>query len=104
MIELKHKCRAVHVESVAVKEQAEGKDIWNGIVEVFELQGHEAARRCYAWGEVPKDIRYQFVTMLQKGLVISPETAVKAWLAAKPVTIHPVVDNRANLKGSSDME
>src|SRR5689334_4548165 len=38
-----------HVESVPVKETFQGKTIWEGIVEVFDLIGHPIANRLYAW-------------------------------------------------------
>ena len=78
------------MESVPVKEPAGGHAIWTGVVEVFELVGFSAAKRCYAWVETFGKTQQQFVTVLQKGLVISPESAVRAWLASKTVTIHPV--------------
>jgi hypothetical protein len=96
-IELKHKCKAIHVESVPVTEEAGGEIVWAGNVEVFVLVGHPDARRCYAWIETPADGQYQFVTMIQKGFIVSPETAVKAWLATKCVTIHPVFHDRSTV-------
>jgi hypothetical protein len=35
-----HGGEATHVESVPVKEVFQGRTIWEGIVEVFELRGH----------------------------------------------------------------
>ena len=95
-IELKHHCKAIHIESIPITEESDGHTVWDGIVEIFALVGHPAARRCYAWMETPNEDQHQFVTMLQKGLVISPETAVKAWIATRPVTIHPVVEKMAS--------
>jgi hypothetical protein len=70
-----------------VEEQVEGRTVWFGTVEVFALTGHRRAKRCYAWEEAPDSARRQIVTVLQTGLIIFPETAVKAWLAFKRVTI-----------------
>jgi hypothetical protein len=89
-VQLKHKCKAVHAESVRVVERSQGRTVWKGMVEVFELAGHASAMRCYAWIEIPSGAERQCVSILQKGLVISPETAVKGWLASRSVTIDPV--------------
>jgi hypothetical protein len=43
-----HSCKAMWVESVPVKEVFEGKTIWEGIVQVFEVD-HSKSRLCYAW-------------------------------------------------------
>jgi hypothetical protein len=40
---------AIHVGSVPVTETFEGKTVWDGVVEVFELRGHPKASRVYAW-------------------------------------------------------
>jgi hypothetical protein len=80
----------MHLESVPVEKQVDGHTIWSGSIEIFELINHGAAKRCYAWLEIPGKAQHHFVAVLQKGLVISPESAVKAWLASKSVTIHPV--------------
>ncbi len=78
------------MESVPVKEQAGSEIIWDGTVEVFELVGHPRATRCYTWIVTPDPAKRRFVTVLHMGLVSSPKTAVKAWLASKTVDIPPV--------------
>jgi hypothetical protein len=52
-----HKCGAVHRQSVPVHEVFRGKTVWGGEVEVFDLNGHPKAKRCYAWShrEGPND-------------------------------------------------
>ena len=71
---------ATHVESVPVKETFQGKTVWEGIVEVFELHGHPEANRVYAWAHATDDKKHpsRHVTVLRIPPVISPETAVKA--------------------------
>ena len=44
-----HGAEALHIESVPVKESFEGRTVWEGIVEVFDLIGHGMATRAYAW-------------------------------------------------------
>ncbi len=68
-----------HVESVPVKETFEGKTVWEGVVEVFDLKGHAKAPRAYAWAyetENPKKPRH--VVVLQVDGVTSPLLAVRA--------------------------
>lgn len=86
-IEAKYNDRAIYLESVRITQPAEGEAVWDGVVEVFTLMGHGSVRLCYGWVEYSQ---HQCVTVLQKGLVASPETAVKAWLTSEHVTIEPV--------------
>jgi hypothetical protein len=74
-----HGVESKHVESVPIKETFEGRTIWEGIVEVFELHGHELAPKAYAWAyetENPKKPKH--VTVLHLGPVTSPLLAVRA--------------------------
>jgi hypothetical protein len=70
----------MHIESVPVKETFQGKTIWEGIVEVFDLHGHPKSSRVYAWAhetenpEIPK----RHVAVLHIHPVTSPALAVKA--------------------------
>ncbi len=74
-----HGVDSTHVESVPVKETFEGKTVWEGIVEVFDLHGHPKAPKAYAWAyetDNPKKPRH--VTVLHMGPVTSPLLAVRA--------------------------
>ena len=44
-----HGVESKHVESVPIKEMFQGKTVWEGVVEVFELIGHPKAPKVYAW-------------------------------------------------------
>lgn len=44
-----HGCDAVHRRTVLVHEVVQGKTVWKGDVELFELMQHPKARRAYAW-------------------------------------------------------
>jgi hypothetical protein len=78
-----HGVESEHLESVPVKETFRGKTIWEGVVEVFELKGHETAHRVYAWahetGDPDKPIRH--VTVLHLHPVKSAQDAVKIAIA-----------------------
>ncbi|HTV43461.1 MAG TPA: hypothetical protein VMF08_23055 [Candidatus Sulfotelmatobacter sp.] len=85
-IEERHKCSAVHRESVHVHETMDDKTIWAGEVEVFELDGHAEAATCYAWshrerganGSVLNSETMRLITVLGKRPVDSPQMAVRA--------------------------
>ena len=85
-IEERHKCRAVHRESVHVHESVDDKTIWAGEVEVFDLSGHSEANQCYAWshrekgpsGAVLNSENMRLITVLGKRPVDSPMLAVRA--------------------------
>jgi hypothetical protein len=85
-IEERHKCAAVHRESVRVHETLGDHTIWTGEVEVFDLADHAEAARCYAWwhrekgtaNRVLNSEKLQLITVLGKPLLDSPEKAVRA--------------------------
>jgi hypothetical protein len=75
-----HGVESKHVESVPVKETFQGKMVWEGIVEVFELIGHPKAPKVYAWAnetDNPKK-KPRHVTVLHTGPITSPLLAVRA--------------------------
>lgn len=63
-----HNCDSTWIESVSVKETFEGQIVWEGTVEVFDLDGHLTATRCYAWSHaVDGSERRRFVAVLHEG-------------------------------------
>ena len=75
-----HGAESKHLESVSVKETFQGKTVWEGVVEVFELIGHPKASRAYAWahdGERPKE---SSVAVLHVAPITSAAEAVRAAL------------------------
>jgi hypothetical protein len=79
-----HNCGAVWRESVPVQEVFNGKTIWKGEVEVFDLTGHPKAKRAYGWSHPEGDDNKgeRFVTVLEIPPVDSPQTAVKISIVA----------------------
>jgi len=78
-IEHLYNCGARHRNTVPVHEVFHGQTVWKGEVEVFDLEGHPKANRCYGWshptGKDDKDER--FLTVLEIPPVESAETAVR---------------------------
>jgi hypothetical protein len=74
-----HGGTATHTESVPVKEVFNGQTVWDGIVEVFRLDGHTLTDKAYAWlhdtGGNPKP-----VTVLHIDPALSPAKAVRAFI------------------------
>jgi hypothetical protein len=77
-----HGAEATHVESVPVKETFQGKTVWEGIVEVFDLAGHPMAFRAYAWSHDTDNYASprRHVTVLHAHPVKSAQDAVRAFI------------------------
>jgi hypothetical protein len=74
-----HGCTATHVGTVPVTEKFQGKTIWQGEVEVFDIRGHPKAKRAYGWGFVINENQgRKYVAVLEVPPVNSPLTAVQA--------------------------
>ena len=75
-----HGVESTHVESVPVKDTFQGKTVWDGVVDVFDLHGHPAAPKAYAWAHTTDDPQKptRHVAVLHLGPVTSPALAVKA--------------------------
>ncbi len=78
-----HGCEAKHVETVKVCEKHEGRVIWDGEVEVFDLIGHPKAKRAYAWSHARTGVKRRFVAVLHDPPVNSPVAAVRASIVAE---------------------
>ncbi len=74
-----HGCESTWVESVPGTESFQGETVWDGTVEVFDLEGHPIATRAYAWSHaVDGSEKRRYVAVLQQGSVDSPQAAVRA--------------------------
>jgi hypothetical protein len=80
-VEVMHRCKAAHVESVPVIEMFGQQTVWEGVVEVFDITGHAKAKRCYAWS-FPEGNETRYVTALEIPPVESAQTAVRASIAS----------------------
>jgi hypothetical protein len=78
-----HRCEASHSRTESVKEVVNGQTMWEGNVEVFALLGHNDALRCYAWGHLHEDGKWEVTTVLAIPPVISAQTAVIAAFVAR---------------------
>lgn len=80
VIQKLHGGTATHVKSVPVKESFRGQTVWDGTVEVFDLEGHPTANRVYAWSHATDDPEKprRHVTVLHVGPINSALAAVRA--------------------------
>ena len=86
-----HGVNAEHVQSVPVKETFQGKTVWEGIVEVFELRGHSTASKLYAWAHDTDDPEKprRHVTVLHGHPITSPALAVRAAIIQEFRSLEP---------------
>jgi hypothetical protein len=80
VIHQRHGAKAKHLEIVPVIETFQGQTVWDGIIEVFRLNGHPKTDRVYAWIHATDDPAHpkRHVTVLHIPPVTSPQTAVQA--------------------------
>lgn len=80
-----HGCESQYLETVEVTETFQGKTVWQGDVEVFQIRGHPMAQRAYAWSHVAgtNDQETRYVAVLELPPVTSPQTAVRAAVMAE---------------------
>jgi hypothetical protein len=83
-IETQHGGTATLAQSVPVKETHAGAVVWEGVVHVFDLQGHPTASRAYAWSSpIEGSDKRRFFAVLHQGPVKSPVDAVRAAIVAE---------------------
>ena len=62
-----HGCDSTWIASASVKQVFEGETVWEGVVEVFDLQAHPTANKAYAWSHlVDGSERRRFVAVLHE--------------------------------------
>ncbi|MEP6669003.1 MAG: hypothetical protein ABJF10_07625 [Chthoniobacter sp.] len=86
-IETLHHCTAHHLDSTPVFEAFQGKVIWEGVVDTFEIIGHPKTFRCYAWPFKSDAGEELSATVLGIPPVASPETAVKVAIASGQISL-----------------
>ena len=75
------KCQATFSKTVPIREEVNGKILWEGEVKVFDLSGHPKATRCYAWAH-PND-KNRTVALLEIAPITTALAAVRASLIAE---------------------
>ncbi len=71
---------------VRISEAFDGKSVWEGVVHVFELKGHQTASRAYAWSSpIEGSTELQYFAILNIPQITSPVEAVRATVVRKAV-------------------
>ena len=79
-----------HIESVPVTETYQGRTVWEGIVEVFDLHGHPKASTIYVWSNDTGDPdKPHHVTVLHLGPITSAAHAVRAAIVQEFRSLEP---------------
>ncbi len=79
-IRANHGLAARHLFSTPIRVKSQGETVWEGIVEIFEIN-HPEANRCYAWKYETDDGRRLVATVLGVPEINSSRDAVQAHLA-----------------------
>ena len=83
-VESQHGGTATFVQSAPVREEFEGKTVWNGAVHVFDLKDSPSgATRAYAWSYEQDDGKRRFFAVLGIPPINSPRDAVRAAIVAE---------------------
>src|ERR1700719_2656482 len=83
-VESMHGGAATLAQSVPVRETFEGKTVWEGVVQVFDLAGHPTATRAYAWSSlIEGSTKRRFFAVLHAGRITSPLEAVRAAIVSE---------------------
>jgi hypothetical protein len=78
-VERMHGGKARLLQSVPIREKFARETVWEGVVHVFELEGHPTAARAYAWSSpIEGSDKRRFFAVLHQGPVTSPAKAVQA--------------------------
>ena len=77
-----HECRCSHFGTEQIKEEHEGVGIWEGPVEIFQLEGHPTANVAYGWGWTDNSDEIQYIGILHVPPIESAADAVKAAIAS----------------------
>lgn len=77
-----HGCSCSHLSSEKIEEAHEDVGVWEGNVEIFELQGHPEAGVAYGWGWQDDDGKVHYIGVLKTGNVESASDAVKSAIAS----------------------
>ena len=97
-------CQSAHTATIPLTEQRCGKILWQGEVQIFHLQGHGTAQRCYAWTSRDNNGKEHHTAVLEVPPVDSPRSAVRAALGGElqvegQANMH---DDQAEWKESTD--
>jgi hypothetical protein len=79
IVERQHGGIATLTQTVPVRETLQGRPVWEGVVHVFDIEGHPQATRAYAWpSRIEGSDKRRFFAVLQLEAIKSPLDSVRA--------------------------
>jgi len=85
-VESQHGGRATFAQAVPIREMHGQELVWQGTVHIFDLAGHPAAKRAYAWSYELADGKRRMFAVLHAGPITGPREAVRAAIVAEART------------------
>jgi hypothetical protein len=83
-VETMHGGTATLAQTVPVREEFDGKMVWEGVVHIFDLADHPTATRAYAWSSpIERSTNRRFFAVLHTDRINSPIEAVRAAIVAE---------------------
>ena len=83
-VEAQHGGTATLAHSIPILETFEEQPVWEGVVHVFDLEGHPNATRAYAWSSpIEGSTKRRFFAVLHIPPIVSPLDAVRAAIVAE---------------------
>jgi len=82
-IEKKAMCGVAYVHTQPVRFVMDGKVLWDGKVEVFQLRDHPQAKQAFGWGFKNSQNKMEYVTVVGAPPLDSASLAVKAFVASR---------------------
>jgi hypothetical protein len=83
-VETQHGGTATFAHSIPILETFEEQPVWEGVVHVFDLEGHPKATRAYAWSSpIEGSTKRRFFAVLHIPPIVSPLDAVRAAIVAE---------------------
>ena len=83
-VEAQHGGTATLAQTVPIHETFNRQVVWDGVVHVFDLDGHPSATRAYAWSSpIEGSNKRRFYAVLHLGGIRSPLDAVRAAIVAE---------------------
>ena len=83
-VERQYDGHATLTQTVPVRETFQGRPVWEGVVHVFDLEGHPAATRAYAWSSaIDGSDKRRYYAVLGIGAIKTPLDAVRAAIVAE---------------------
>lgn len=81
-IDAMHECSCTYFGKEHIKEEHEGETVWEGDVEIFQLEGHPKAKVAYGWAWEDDQGEIQYIGILGVSPIVTASDAVKAAIAS----------------------